>query len=99
MLFITLLVDWQTVVSDITGAIKKNKISVARYTIEPLPEGAKHTYFLKSDKSKSKLTQKEQERMREDLDIVLKENGIGASASGKLLQAETIGRNARVDSE
>jgi len=93
MLFITLLEDWPTTVSDITGAIKKNRISVSRYTIEPLAEGSKHTYFLKSDKSSGKLSAKERERMKDDLDVVLKDNGMGATQSSKHLVAEKIGKN------
>mmetsp|Transcript_36277 Transcript_36277/g.79296 ORF Transcript_36277/g.79296 Transcript_36277/m.79296 type:complete len:855 (-) Transcript_36277:130-2694(-) len=66
--FISLTQDVPMVMSEITAAFKRNHISVMRAEIEPLStSGAKHTYFLQSIKSQSKLQEWEIMRLRDEL--------------------------------
>jgi len=77
MVFITLVVDWPTFVSSATAVFKKNKVKMSRYQIEPLPQGEKHTYLLKSERTQGKLSERERERVKDDLESLLKEHGFG----------------------
>mmetsp|Transcript_5680 Transcript_5680/g.12320 ORF Transcript_5680/g.12320 Transcript_5680/m.12320 type:complete len:891 (+) Transcript_5680:223-2895(+) len=72
MVFITLAHDVPMIMSEITAVFKRSQLTVIRAQIEPLNhDGAKHTYFVRSLKSGSKLSEKELDRVREELEALL----------------------------
>jgi len=71
MMFLTLDREAPSVVGEISEVFAKHQCVVARTLIEPLQSGgAKHTYFLQSGKTQAKLSERELERVREDLEHV-----------------------------
>mmetsp|Transcript_5741 Transcript_5741/g.16637 ORF Transcript_5741/g.16637 Transcript_5741/m.16637 type:complete len:895 (+) Transcript_5741:79-2763(+) len=81
IIFITLAQDVPMIMSEITAVFKRNRLTIARAEVEPmLDDGAKHMYYLTSMKSGGKLTDVEIERVREELDAVIKtQQGPGGS--------------------
>lgn len=72
MVFITLARDLPGFMSEVTRMFKKSNISVIRAQVEPLSdEGAKHTYFLRSLKTGTKLNEKEFDRLRANLEALV----------------------------
>jgi len=97
MVFISLAKDIPMIMSEITALFKTNQLSVVRAQIEPLSEdGAKHTYFLKSIRTHTKLTEFEVERIRGDLAALIDrhQNGPIDSASG--FGGSDVGRDERI---
>lgn len=80
MVFINLVKDVPMIMSDLTAVFKRNHITIIRAQIDPLEEaGAKHIYFIKSIKNGSKLTELETQRVREDLEVVLRKHKCSAT--------------------
>mmetsp|Transcript_33713 Transcript_33713/g.62348 ORF Transcript_33713/g.62348 Transcript_33713/m.62348 type:complete len:897 (+) Transcript_33713:107-2797(+) len=71
--FINIVNDIPGIMSEITAAFKKNNVMIMRAQIEPTQdaEGAKHTYYVKSFKKDSKLTDWEIEIVREQLQALI----------------------------
>lgn len=71
--FINLANDIPGIMSEFTAVFKKKNIVIVRAQIEPLQDntGAKHTYYVKSFKKDSKLTDWEIEHVQEELQFVI----------------------------
>mmetsp|Transcript_47642 Transcript_47642/g.103601 ORF Transcript_47642/g.103601 Transcript_47642/m.103601 type:complete len:883 (-) Transcript_47642:78-2726(-) len=75
--FVSLAVDVPMIMSEIANAFKRNNVSTMRAEVEPLPGGgAKHTYFLQSIKTATKLKEWEIMRLREELMQILDRAGL-----------------------
>jgi len=71
-LFITLVRDVPGFMSEVTKVFRKHQLNVVRALVEPIDDtGAKHTYFVKSNKTDGKLSEYEVKRLREDLGSVM----------------------------
>lgn len=94
MVFITLDREAPSVVGEITEVFAKHQCLVARTLIEPLQAGgAKHTYFVQSGQTKAKLSERELERVREDLEHVTGK----VSQQPKEVAVEEAGNNEAFD--
>jgi hypothetical protein len=72
VIFITLAKDVPMIMSAITAHFKSNNVTVHKAEIEPLSEeGAKHTYFVKSNKTGQQLVDHETDRLREELGALM----------------------------
>jgi len=71
--FINIVNDIPGIMSEFTAVFKKNNIMIVRAQIEPTQDstGAKHTYYVKSFKKDSKLTDWEIEQVQEELKFVM----------------------------
>jgi len=71
-LFITLVRDVPGFMSEVTTVFRKHQLNVVRALVEPIDDtGAKHTYFVRSNKTDGKLSEYEVKRLREDLGSVM----------------------------
>jgi len=83
MVFVSLVMDVPMIMSDVTAVFKRNQITIVRAQIDPMDDGAKHIYFVRSIRSGSKLSELEIQRLREDLQLVLKKHKINGHTHGQ----------------
>jgi len=97
MVFISLAKDITKVMSEMAFLLRKKQLTVMRDTLEALSEkGAKHTYFLKSIRTHTKLTEFEVERIRGDLAHLLESHRDGPLDKASGYGDSKIGREARI---
>jgi anti-anti-sigma regulatory factor len=95
MVFITLSQDVPMIMSEITAIFKKSQLTIIRAQIEPLADdGAKHTYFLRSIKTGTKLSEKEIDRVREDLEVLVKRHD-SISIPGSPINSNTMAQREK----
>jgi len=96
IVFITLAQDAPVIMSEITAAFRRSRVSIARAEVEPVVGGgAKHTYHLMSIKSGGKLSDLEIERLREDLQTVMAAQK-DVPVSPKLFRATSAEASTRI---
>jgi len=73
VILISLSEDFPMIMSEITSVFRAHQVAIVRAQVEPQGDGgAKHTYFVKSIKRDSKLTEYETERLQDDLETLIK---------------------------
>eukprot|EP00747_Dinoflagellata_sp_TGD_P136325 gnl/TRDRNA2_/TRDRNA2_175537_c2_seq1.p1 gnl/TRDRNA2_/TRDRNA2_175537_c2~~gnl/TRDRNA2_/TRDRNA2_175537_c2_seq1.p1 ORF type:complete len:451 (-),score=93.36 gnl/TRDRNA2_/TRDRNA2_175537_c2_seq1:184-1350(-) len=99
--FITLAVDVPMIMSEITAVLKRLHINIMQAQIEPQGEmGAKHTYYIVSQKNKKKLEDWEILRLREELGPVIAKASRGSvesSPSSKSLSPTSTNQAPRAN--
>jgi len=80
MVFLSLAKDIPMIMSEITALFRRSQLTIVRAQIEPLSdESAKHTYFLKSGRTGTKLTEVELEKVRRDLETLVESHTVDIS--------------------